>query len=136
MIDLLPCCSILRIPFDFQDGAGYIQKLFVVIGHQQNCAIAFKATSKLERYGDNPHQCKGVVFLHGPEPFILPTVVDPSKAFAIPHSEIEYEQKEGRIRIWSFSEDLQAKLCLAIDQNHTLTKSRKLNLKQCLGCAS
>ncbi len=131
----LPSCSILRIPFDFMDGSGYIPKLFVVIGHKDDCAVAFKTTSKLERYGEKPHLYPGVVFIPGGSPpFTEPTIIDPSNAFAIPHKDIKLEQEQSRIKIWPSLSGLLQNLCLAIDQNSTLTKTFKSKLKALAGC--
>ena len=106
-----------------------------MIGHRNEVAIAIKTTSKLERYGEKPHLTKGVVFMPaGPEPFTEPTIVDPSSAFGIPHKDIRLEMEQGRVKVWTTQDGFPCKMCAAIDENATLNKERKLNLKAILGC--
>ncbi len=138
MISLLPAGSVLRIPFDFNDGGGYIPKLFVVLGHRQSAAVSLKATSKLERYGLRPETDNGIVYIPaGAIPFTVPTVIDPSNAFAIPHRDIVLEQEQHRIEIWTAVVDgLVDKLRFAILNNPTLPKQRRLGLLGCLDSTS
>jgi hypothetical protein len=123
------------MPIDFRDGSGFVPKLFIVIGHKDAAAIAFKTTSKLGRYGDNPHLYPGIVFIPaGPSPFTEPTVIEPSNAFAITHEHIRIEQERSRIKVWPSLEGLLQRLCVAIEQNPTLTKTLKPQLKTIAGC--
>ena len=107
----------------------------MVIGHHEVSAIAFKATSKLERYGKRPQLESGVLFIAGSDkqPFVRDTVVDPSNGFVIPHKDIEYEQSQGSIQIWPCVE-MKGKLCAAINSNRTLNKLRKQRYSTWLGC--
>ena len=135
MTNLPPVCHVLRIPFDFLDGKGYVPKLFMEVGHHELSVIVFKATSKLERYGEKPHLESGILFVPGSDkqPFVVDTVIDPSNGFAIPHRDIEYEQNQGNIQIWPCVE-MKEKLCAAINSNRTLNNLRKQRYSFWLGC--
>ena len=138
MNSALPCCCVIRIPFDFRDGNGAVQKRFVVVGHEQGAAIAIKAaSSRLERYGVRPEQYAGIVFLPASsiEPFRRDTVIDPSNMFAIPHGDLETHHRRNQLTVWPPIEGLKESLCTAVSQNHTLEQARIEGLRRCLGCA-
>lgn len=134
MIDPPPSGSVIRFPFDFKDGNGYVSKLFVVVGHAKECAVVCKATSKLGRYGERRKRIRvsssslAELSLSRFPPSLTHPILSPSR------TNILLEQMHGRVEIWLDPiVGLGGKLRTAIEQNAVLTKAMKAGLLGCLG---
>jgi hypothetical protein len=116
----------IRLPFQFSNSSQITQKWFVVIAHENGNAICVKATSKVERYKNNPYLMAGCAFFPVGEIPCFPkeTALQPDNRFEIPHSLIEREHANGKVTIAATSVDCRERLIASV------TKSNQLNRRE------
>jgi hypothetical protein len=134
LVDLLPPFTVIRFPFDFQEGNGLELKRFIVIGHLKDSAILIKTTSRVEYYKARPELLPGVVVCAAEEydPFKQATVIDPANAFAVPHANLEKFHNAYTLDMLGCVPQLRDRLAQAISNNRKIERARKSGLLACL----
>jgi len=133
--EALPAFTVIRIPFDFNDGLGKVPKRFVILCHQSGAAISIKATSNLTVFDLYPERLKGVVKCAADECVAFPveTVIDPGNCFALPHVNLHAYLRAGTLENLGSAVDLKKRLVEAIKGNEQLDPARVKGLLRCLG---
>lgn len=121
---------VIRIPFDFQDGAGPVRKMFVVLGHRAAAAISIKATSNGAHFLADKDRLVGVVRIRAGEfeAFPVETFIDPSNCFAIPHDKLKRHDKRGELEILGSADGILDRMRAAVMNNGMIAPPRRQSL--------
>jgi hypothetical protein len=121
---------VIRIPFDFQDGAGPTPKIFLVLGHRADAAISIKTTKNGNPFLTDPDRLAGVVRIPLGEcpAFPLETFIDPANCFALPHEKLRDYDQRGELEILGSADGFLYQLRTAVENNGTINRTRRKSL--------
>ena len=117
------------MPYEYQ-GEAPVPKIFVLICHEVNSAICFKATSQVSIYANNTALRAGVVFYaSGDIPFLpVDTAIQPDNPHPIAHADINRCMANGTFEpLGTMPDDFAQKLVSAINASITMKPVRKKN---------
>lgn len=85
-----PPHTVIRVRIRFDGDPEEQYKLLVVLFHDGGFAVCAKATSKVERYRDNPERVAGVAFIPANEVscFTRETAIQVDNLFPVPHASL------------------------------------------------
>jgi hypothetical protein len=130
----IPQFSVICVPYQFEGDAYPESKLFVILGHMNNCAVCIKATSQTTRYENSPQLMMGCVYYHAKEVPCFPknTAIQPDNQIPILHSYIELCYANGGVSISKLPSDFPHRLSKAIEGSYTLNGRERSRLKNLL----